>query len=587
MLTSKPQERYDVNRRLLYLRNIFIFGLFLLLGALAYFQVIQADKYVTLAANNRLRIIRLVPPRGNIYDANGVPLAVDSRTFNIKGYPMTLLKEENLKIVAEMFSQHGIPMTSQDLKEVIDKQYTAPYRAVSVATNLTLAQVADLVSEQDFSSLLIVDPVWRRVYPAASLAAHVLGYVGEITKEELEEQRDLQYHGGDIVGKNGAEAFYEQLLRGEIGEEAVEVDARGRRLKAISYKKPKKGDDLKLTIDISAQRFASELMKKHRGSLIAMNVDDGSVPVLISVPGYDPNPLTWGISSREWSLLVNDKSRPMLNRAISGVYPPGSTFKIVTAMAILSEGIVNEKTIINCPGYFKSGNQTFRCWKRTGHGNENIIGALRDSCDVYFYQASLWLGAEKLLHWTRLFGFGSKSGIDIPGELDGNTAGREWKKRRFNESWYHGDTVNYSIGQGYLLTTPLQVLRSYVAIANGGKLMVPRINSASSPEYSSLNLNQNYLNLVRRGLKEVVQAPNGTGKYANHFGVSIAGKTGTAQNSHGDDHAWFVGYAPADKPKYAVIALVEAGKAGSTVAGPIVGEMLAYLVKKNQEENRK
>ena len=578
---SKPQDRFDVDQRLLYLRNIFIFGLALLVVGLSYFQLVKGDRYVKLAASNRLRMIRLMPPRGNIFDATGIPLGVNVRTFDVKGYPMDIQKEENLVAIAQLFSGHGIPMLSADLKVTLDKQYIAPYRAVSVATNLTLAQVADLVTDPEFPSVLFPSPVWRRVYPTASLAAHVVGYVGEITRDELEEQRDLRYEGGDIVGKNGIEAFYEDKLRGTVGEEAVEVDARGRRLKTISYTEPIKGSDVHLTLDLSAQRFASELMKGYRGAIVGMRVEDGAVDVLYSSPSYDPNPLTWGISAKEWALLLNDKERPMMNRTTSGVYPPGSTFKIVTAMAALTEGTVNLSTTVHCPGYLKVGNQTFRCWKRSGHGTENIVTALRDSCDVYFYQVSLWMGADKLLRWAQYFGAGSKTGIDIPGELPGNLAGREWKRRRFNEGWYHGDTVNYSIGQGYLLTTPLQIARMFAAIANGGRLVVPRLNKEAPVLGEKISFSKAHLELVQRGLTEVVRS--GTGRPAGGFGVSIAGKTGTAQNAHGDDHAWFVGYAPVEKPKYVVVALVEAGKAGSSVAGPIVGKMLAHMLNKNNE----
>lgn len=578
---SKPQDRFDVDQRLLYLRNIFIFGLVLLAVGLSYFQLIKGDRYVQLAASNRLRMIRLMPPRGNILDATGIPLGVNVRTFDIKGYPMDIQREENLDAIASTLSRHGIPMPSEDVKAALDKQYIAPYRAVSVATNLTLAQVADLVTDPEFPNILFPSSVWRRVYPSASLVAHVLGYVGEITRDELEEQRDLRYEGGDIVGKNGIEAFYEEQLRGTVGEEAVEVDARGRRLKTISYTEPIKGRDIHLTLDLSAQRYASGLMKDQRGAIVAMRVEDGAVEVLFSSPSYDPNPLTWGISSKEWALLLNNKDRPMMNRVTSGVYPPGSVFKIVTAMAALSEGYVSASTTIHCPGFIKVGNQTFRCWKRSGHGNENIVTAMRDSCDVYFYQVALRMGGDKLLRWSQRFGSGTKTGIDIPGELSGNLAGREWKRRRFNEGWYHGDTVNYSIGQGYLLSTPLQIARMHAAIANGGRLVVPRFNKEAPVQGEFLNFSSSHLELVRRGLRDVVRV--GTGRPAGVFGVSIAGKTGTAQNAHGDDHAWFVGYAPAENPKYVAVALVEAGKAGSSVTGPIVGKMLAYLLNNNNQ----
>ena len=553
---------------------------FLVVG-LAYFQLLKADRYVELASENRLRMIRLLPPRGNIYDAGGVPLAVNVRTFDIKVYPMDLTKDSDVLGVSGLFSRHGIPMTAEKLREGMEKQYVAPYRAVSIATNLTLAQVSDLVMDPEFPQYLFPSPVWRRIYPGGTLVAHVMGYVGEITRDELEDQRDLYYQGGDIVGKNGIEAMYEEELRGVVGEQVVEVDSRGRRLRDIRYNDPQKGNDVKLTIDLAAQREASSIMDGRRGALVVMNANDGSVPVFFSSPTYDPNPLTWGISSSEWSALLNDKDKPMMNRVMGGAYPPGSTFKVITAAAILMEGTANIHSTTFCPGSFTLGPQTFRCWKRSGHGTENIVGALRDSCDVYFYQMSVKLGIDKLIRWGNVFGIGQKTGIDLPGESRGNIAGREWKKSRFRESWYQGDTVNYSIGQGFLLMTPLQLARVYTAFANGGKLMVPRLNATKAPEWTNIGVSKANMDIIRRGIREVVSS--GTGRVAGRYGVEIAGKTGTAQNPHGDDHAWFAGYVPIDNPKYVAVALVEGGGAGSSVAGPIVAKMLAYMMEHEEK----
>ena len=249
----KGLERLDLDKRLLYVRNILIFSLSFLVVGLVYFQLIKADEYVGLASGNRLRMIRLLPPRGNIYDSSGVPLAVNVRTFDIKSYPMDLRLDEDFEGVASLFARHGIPMTPEGLREIVEKQYVAPYRAVSVATNLTLAQVSDLVMDPGFGQGLFPSPVWRRIYPGGSLMAHVIGYVGEITREDLETQRDPYYQGGDIVGKNGIEAVYEEQLRGTVGDQVVEVDSRGRRLRDVNYNDPLKGNDIKLTIDLATQ----------------------------------------------------------------------------------------------------------------------------------------------------------------------------------------------------------------------------------------------------------------------------------------------------------------------------------------------
>jgi penicillin-binding protein 2 len=266
----------------------------------------------------------------------------------------------------------------------------------------------------------------------------------------------------------------------------------------------------------------------------------------------------------------------MMDRAMSGAYPPGSTFKAVTAVAGLEERVVTPSTTVYCPGYFEMGNRTFRCWRRSGHGTESLLGAMRDSCDVYFYQVGSWLGVDRLLKWAARFGIGSPTGIDLPGESAGNLGGRAWKKKRFGESWYKGDTVNYAIGQGYLLMTPLQLARVYAAVANGGRLVVPHLDRDQVISAPSLGASPTTIRLVQQGLAEVVH--RGTGKNAGGYGVSVAGKTGTAQNSQGMDHAWFAGYAPTDRPRYAAVALVEQGEHGASVAAPLVGRILAFLV---------
>ena len=573
---NKGLDHFDVDHRILYIRNIFIFSLTFLVVGLVYFQLVKADEYVDLASSNRLRMIRLLPPRGNIYDASGVPLAVNVRTFDIKGYPLDLRTDEDFDEVSALFQRHGIPMTPASLRENVEKQYVAPYRAVSVATNLTLAQVSDLVMDVSFSARLFPSPVWRRIYPGGALVAHVMGYVGEITRDELEDQRDLYYQAGDIIGKSGIEAQYEEELRGVVGDQVVEVDSRGRRLRDVNYNDPQKGSDIRLTLDLAAQREASRLMDGKRGAIVAMNVNDGSIVAFFSAPTYDPNPLAWGISNKEWNALLTDPDRPMMNRVTGGTYPPGSTFKVVTASAILMENVATERSTTFCTGSFTLGPQTFRCWRRGGHGTESMVGALRDSCDVYFYEMSVKLGIDKLIKWSAAFGIGERTGIDLPGESRGNIAGREWKQARYKESWYQGDTVNYSIGQGFLLTTPLQIARVFAAFANGGKLVVPRLNAEKEPAWTEAGVSRPNMDMINRGIHEVVT--RGTGRIVGRYGVQIAGKTGTAQNPHGDDHAWFVGYSPVKEPKYVVCVLVEGGGGGSSVAGPLAGQMLAYLV---------
>ncbi|MDD4024136.1 MAG: penicillin-binding protein 2, partial [Synergistales bacterium] len=536
---------------------------------------LQSDLYVNLAARNRLRLVRMPPARGRILDVNGTVLATNVQTFDLMVYPLDLQDKETAEEVSRFLKARGIPLEVEQMLERVRKEFTVPYRAVTLLPDLTLAQLSSLVSDPDFPRQLFPVPVWRRVYPAGPLVAHVLGYVGEVTREELERFSPGDYRGGDHVGKGGVEEFYESVLRGTPGQEAIEVDARGRKVKRVGFIEPGQGEDLELALDLGAQRLASELMAGRVGAVFAMDVHNGNVKVLFSSPNFDANPLAWGISSREWNELMRDPVRPMLNRVIAGTYPPASTFKVVPAFAALAENAVTRRTTFTCTGGMRVGNRFFRCWKRDGgHGPVNVVKGLRDSCDVFFYQAGLRTGIDALVKWGAVFGVGEPTGIDLPGEARGNIAGPAWKLERFRERWYPGDTANYSIGQGFLLLTPIQLARIYAAIANGGKLVTPRLLKGAKTSVS-LQLPEGPLAIVKEGIEEVVL--RGTGRRAGQYGVSVAGKTGTAENPHGDDHAWFVGYAPVENPRYVAVALVEAGLHGSSAAGPVVGELLGYL----------
>ncbi len=560
--------------------KLFLWGIILsammLIGGLYFCQIYQGDKYISLAHSNRLRMIRFPAPRGEIFDRNGVPLAVNDTTFSIMGYPLDLNTPEKLQKLSDVLMKHGIPFTVSDLEKTIKQQRLAPYRVMKIVPNLTMTQMADLVADYEFPRELFPLSVWRRTYPAGTTAANIIGYVGEISESELKARSEEGYRGGDIVGKSGIERSYESVLRGEPGREALEVDARGRKIRTLDANPAVKGEDIRLTIDMGAQKLAVELLKNWKGAIIAMDVHTGAVVALASSPVYDNNPLAWGVSAREWNAFMSDPERPMLNRAIAGVYPPASTFKAFMSIASLEENIITQSTMISCRGGLRFGSHLFKCWKHSGHGSLNVIGGLQHSCDVFFYQVGLRAGIDKLIKWGRKFHLGEPTGIDLPGESGGNIAGPEWKLRRFKTAWAGGDTVNYSIGQGYMLMTPVQIARVYAAIANGGKMVTPHLCSKGYAPPEDIELDPVKLEIVRRGLEAVVS--RGTGSRAGRFGVHVAGKTGTAQNSHGDDHALFAGYAPAEDPKYVAVAVIEGGKHGSSVAGPLVGQMLAHLL---------
>lgn len=581
-MNREINRRVEMDFRLSILRWGLLLMLFLLGGAIFSFQVLRFDRYLQLAVQNRLRTLQVPAQRGRLFDTHGAPLALNVRTFDLKGYPLYLRREGVLENLEGLLGRHGIPLNADQLAEAVDRQYWAPFRAVTVVSHLTLAQVAGLVMDPDFSPQLFPYPVWRRVYPAGPLAAHVVGYVGEISREELDARRDRGYQGGDLIGKMGIEAVYEESLRGKNGEEAIEVDARGRRLRRLDYRPQEAGEDLFLTLDLGAQRLAAEMLADRRGGIVALDVATGAVRVLYSSPSFDTNPLSWGMAPGEWQAIIEAPERPMMNRTIAGTYPPASTFKAVVALAALGEKVITPKTTIFCSGIFKLGNRTFHCLR--GHGTENVVEALRDSCNVFFYQVGLRTGIDLLSSWASLLGMGRPTGIDLLGEASGNVAGPEWKMARFQEPWYQGDTVNYSIGQGFLLATPLQMAVVYAAIANGGYRVTPFLDESSPPLKENLHIDEAVLGPVVKGLESVIRT--GTGRQAGTFGVSLAGKTGTAQNYHGADHAWFVGYGPRENPRYAVAVLVEAGEKGSATAAPIGGRLLAYLIDHDGDQRR-
>ncbi|MBQ7559835.1 MAG: penicillin-binding protein 2 [Synergistaceae bacterium] len=565
-----------IDERLKLFLYLITLSILILIGGLYLCQVAQGDKYIRLAHNNRLRMIRTPAPRGEIFDRNGLPLAINDTTFNIMGYPLDLNTPEKLEHLSKILRRHGIPITVPDLEKTIKQQRMAPYRVMKIVPNLTMPQMAELVADYEFPHELFPLSVWRRTYPAGSMAANILGYVSEISEKELEARTEDGYMAGDLIGKSGIERSYEEILRGQPGQESLEVDARGRKVRTIDESPAVKGEDIYLTLDMGAQKLAVELLRGQKGAIVVLDVKTGAVLAMASSPVYDNNPLTWGVSGREWNAIINNPDRPMLDRAMAGVYPPASTFKAFMSIAALEENVITASTVISCRGGLRMGAHLFKCWKHSGHGGLNVLGALQHSCDVYFYQVGLRAGIDRLIKWGRKFHLGEPTGIDIPGESGGNIAGPEWKMRRFKTAWLNGDTVNYSIGQGYVLMTPLQIARVYACIANGGKMVTPHLNQKGYKLPEDIGINKEKLAIVQKGLDYVVS--RGTGSRAGRFGVSVAGKTGTALNSHGDDHALFAGYAPVDDPKYAAVAVVEAGKHGSSVAAPLVGQMLAHLL---------
>ncbi len=575
----------DVVRRVRMISYAAMLLALVLLLRLYYLQIIKHSYFSHLAEENRLRLRPIRAPRGVILDRNGVILADSVPAFTLVCVPVDVVDlEGELEILGEL--------VELDIEEVRDKvgraKKTNPYGTITVSSGLTFDQVSRIEERSDDLPGFSISHEARRNYPFGELFAHVLGYVGEASVQDLKEFREAGVEFGDFVGKMGIERVYEEVLHGKNGVRRIEVDALGREKKELDRTPPIQGKTLRLTLDSELQKEAARLMKGKRGAVVALNPKTGEVYVLYSSPSFDPNLFARGISRKKWEEISTHRGHPLQNRVTQGLYSPGSTVKPIYALFSLQEGLLTWRTEFTCTGEFTLGDSRFRCWKKGGHGVIGMEDAIVQSCDIYFYNLGLTVGIDRLGKWLREVGFDRPTGIDLYYESRGFVPGREWKKRRFGERWYDGETVVASIGQGYILVTPLELAIAYSAIASGGRVVVPRVVEKKSKEgeeswVGSLPVDSWKLDLIRKALEEVVSDPHGTGHRAAVDGIDVAGKTGTAQvvslpeedipedeiDYYKRDHAWFAGYAPAEDPEIAVVVLVEHGGSGGKVAAPV------------------
>lgn len=558
-------------------------------------QVIGEEKFRRLCEQNRIRIVKVAPLRGRILDRRGRVLADNRPAFDLFVIPEDVKDKE--EFASALGSLLGIP-PEEILRKLQDRK-RPPFEPVRIKEDLSWEELSRVKAQQMDLPGVKVSVVPVRIYPYGGLAAHLLGTVGEISREELRRHQGEGYDIGDYIGKTGLEASWEEYLRGTKGGRQVEVDALGRELRVLREVAPIPGWDLHLTIDLDLQRKAEELLRDKAGAIVALDPSTGAVLAMASSPCYDPSAFARGIPPERWEALSSDPLRPLTNRAIQGLYAPGSIFKIVVASAALAMGKVNPQEPVFCGGKMFVGKRVFRCWKEEGHGWTALRKAIVQSCDIYFYQLGLRVGPEAMADYARAFGFGSPTGISIPGEKAGFIPSPSWKRRR-GERWYDGETAVMAIGQGPTLVTPLQMARMIAALANGGVLYQPMLaTEVVHPEAKGrrsyrpravgrLPLTPEDLGLLREALVGVVQDDRGTGRAARLSGVTVAGKTGTAQVvKMGErrrkpselpyrlrDHAWFVAYAPAEDPTIAIAVVVEHGGNGGSAAAPLAGELI-------------
>jgi len=544
-------------------------GLFLL--RLWELQIIKGELHRNLTERNRLRDIYIPAPRGIIYDRNHNPLV-----NNVISFDVSIIKEnfsddtEKIEALAKL-----LHISPEEIERRINSDSYGPFEPVKIKQDVLFDEVAMIEARRYELPGVIVETVVRRDYPYGDLASHVIGYLGYMTPAQVMEPQYTGIPKTTLIGQSGVEKAYDSLLRGKPGRRIVEVDALGRMVKMVGTEDPVKGDDITLTIDINIQQVAEEGLYGKNGAVVVLDTRTGEVLAMASSPSFDPNLFATGITYSDWSVLVNDPDKPLLNRAIQGLYPPGSTFKIVTAIAGLEEGIINETTTYVCNGGMDMGGRRFRCWRDGGHGSVDFYRAVAQSCDVYFYNVGKRLGIDRIEKYAKMFGLGSPTGIEIDGEKTGIVPSVEWKLKKTGQAWYAGETINTAIGQGYLTATPLQMARLVSAVVNGGRLYRLHLLKDSPPEIErTINIRQENEYLLRRALMGVVE-DGGTGRLAYSRVVRIGGKTGTAQASgNKKDHAWFVAFAPEESPEVAVSVLIEHGGHGGAVAAPIAKDVI-------------
>lgn len=550
----------------------FISVLFMLLIAgLFYNQVICYFYYSQLSKNNSIRIIPIDGPRGKILDRNAQVLVTNRLSFDAAIVYQELVGIEKLSRVLG----DTLGMTVADIRKALAKARMKPYAPVAIAEDIDKNKAMALEESSCDIPGLVIETRSKRDYVHKNSGAHVFGYLSEITEDELMDVGDYGYRPGDLIGRSGVEKYYECYLRGIDGGTQIEVDNRGKETRSLGVKEPSSGTDIYLTIDKSIQLACDKLLGEHKGAVIVMDPRSGEILALSSHPAFDPNIFVKPGTSRERLGLLRDRvGRPMSNRAISGLYPPGSVFKIVTAAAGLESNRISKNTQFDCTGSYRLGRAKFDCWKEEGHGPQNVVGALKYSCNVFFYNTGRMVGVDNMENYAKLFGFGKLTGIDLPDEVKGIAPGRKWKSAYRKSAWYEGETINYAIGQGYLMVTPLQVLNMMAAIANNGMIVHPHVakrigdDFVQVPKPKRLEIKEGTLKLIRQGLFEAVNGEHGTAARARAEGVIAAGKTGTAQNPMGRTHAWFSGFAPFDDPKICVVVFLEhGGKGGFEPAG--------------------
>ena len=570
-----------------------------LLMRLIYLQVVAGDDYYRLSMNNSIRLQTVDPPRGLVLDRHGTKLAENRPSFDVSFTPKDA--GDVGRVLSELAAYLNVPVDELQGK-VKNSRGLAAFRPVVLKQDIGRDVLAAVEAHKVDMPGVSIQVRLRRNYLYELNASHLIGYLGEINLDELKSGDYPNLRGGDYIGKFGVERTQESFLRGEPGGRQVEVNANGQIMRVLQTVSPKPGRNVHLTLDRELQQRAEELLEGVAGAAVAVEPASGEILAMASSPSFNQNAFVSGIGTGVWEALISHPFRPLENKAIQGEYPPGSTFKIVTALAGLEEKAIDETTSFDCAGFLPFAGRDYRCWKKEGHGRVDVRRALSESCDVFFYRTGLRLGIDRLAWYAKAFGLGVRSGVTLDQEARGLIPSSAWKKKRFGVAWQEGETLSVSIGQGYVLATPLQMAMLTAAVGNGGIRHRPTVLSrvetmegdvvfqTAPQEIGRLPISPRNLKIVQQGIWGAVNGERGTARRVHLNDIEIAGKTGTSQvvgrKESGDDytpphhrpHAWFVCYAPFDAPKIAIAVVVENGEHGSSAAGPIAREMVkTYL----------
>jgi len=575
---------------------------------LFYLQIVQGDYYSKLSEDNCIRIQRINAFRGLIFDRNGELLVENRPSFDLAIIPKDA---KPISKTVETLSRY-LQIPVDEITKTIKKNAVGyGFQPVVIKKDISRDALAVISAHRYNLPGVFIESDARRNYVYENRASHAIGYLGEINAKELEEGKFLFKQRGDDVGRQGVEKTYDQLLSGKPGGRIIQVNASGQMIKTLDIVKPEPAHNIFLTIDNQLQCQAEMMLQDKTGAIVAMDPSSGEVLAMASSPGFNQNLFIGGIPHKEWNELISNPDHPLTNKAITGEYPPASTYKIVTAMAGLEEKVIDIDTTTFCPGGYKFGNRVYRCWQERGHGTISVIQALAESCDVFFYNVGRRLGVDRLAWYAKKCGLGAPTGIDLDMESKGLIPTSDWKKKRIGISWQAGENLSIAIGQGYDLVTPLQMATLISAVGNGGTLLKPQIlksvvasdgniTHTITPEArGKLPTSRETLSIIRQGLWEVVNKDYGTARgNVRDVKYDISGKTGTAEvvsssseterspskrSKEARTHAWFVGYAPSNTPKIAVAIILEHGGHGASAAGPVAKQMILSYLEKYKE----